>query len=162
MTHNDSEHRLIADIKHLLDADLPDADTRAALQQARIRALNESEKRSPRTPWLEFAVAASLVAVLAVNLPQSKNGSQSAPATALAARKETSTSATAVAVLPQKSPPPMPPTLVRPTDSRLQAKPLATQVSTIDMDLLENLDLYEDTEFYEWLSEQEDQGGIDA
>ena len=161
MTGDNREQQLIADIKHLLDAELPDADTRAALQQARIRALSETAKRQ-RTPWLEFAVAASLVAVVAVNLPQSKTGSKTAPATPLAARKTASSSAAAVAVLPQKTPPPMPPTLVRPTDSRLQAKPLATQVSGIDMDLLENLDLYEDTEFYEWLSEQEGEGVLDA
>lgn len=161
MTHNDSERRLIADIKQLLDAELPDADTRAALQQARIRALNEPGKRQ-RRPWLEFAVAASLLAAVAVNLPESKTDPQSAPATPLAARNTTNTSGTAVAVLPQKPPPPMPPTLVRPTDSRLQAKPVASQAAAVDMDLLENLDLYEDTEFYEWLSEQESQGGLDA
>lgn len=162
MTGNDDNLKLIADIRNVLDATTLDSSTRSALQRARGRALQDGRKTPSHMPWLTFALGASLVAVVAVNLPQSKTGSQSAPATPLAARKTTSTSATAVAVLPQKTPPPMPPTLVRPTDSRLQAKPLATQVSAIDMDLLENLDLYEDTEFYEWLSEQEAQGGLDA
>lgn len=154
MTHNDSERRLIADIKQLLDAELPDADTRAALQQARIRALNEPGKRQ-RRPWLEFAVAASLAAVVAVNLPRSKPDDVATPTTAVA-RAPVSASAVTTAVVPSPAKP------TSPSDVTPQAKPVASQAAAVDMDLLENLELYEETEFYEWLSEQESQGGLDA
>jgi hypothetical protein len=154
MTGDNREHTMIADIKRLLDAELPDADTRAALQQARIRALSATGKRQ-RTPWLEFAVAASLVAVVAVNLPRPKPAAVPAPATAVA-RTPASANAVKTAVTPQ----PVKPT--SPSAATPQAKPVASQATAIDMDLLENLDLYEDTEFYEWLSEQEGEGVLDA
>lgn len=154
MTGDNREQQLIADIRHLLDAELQDADTRAALQQARIRALAGHQKRQ-RTPWLEFALAASLVAVVAVNLPQSKTETRSATVASVAQKAPAASNSKAVAVhQPDKS--------TSPSAATPQAKPIASQAPAIDMDLLENLELYEDTEFYEWLSEQEGQGGLDA
>ncbi len=154
MTADDRERRLIADIKRLLDAELPDAKTRSALQQSRIRALAETGKRQ-RTPWLAFALAASLVAVVAVNLPQSKPGTRPATAAPVAYKAPVTSAGKAVVTsVPDKPTPP--------SSDKPQTKPLAAQAPAIDMDLLENLELYEDTEFYEWLSEQEGQGGLDA
>lgn len=155
MTDTNTEQKMIADIKQLLDADMPDIDTRAALQQARIRALTDSEKHTQRKPWLEFAVAASLVAVVVANLPQSKNDVQSTATTPIAQKTTVSTSTKTVATLPPDKP-------KSPSAVRTQTTPVTSQASAIDIDLLENLDLYEDPEFYEWLSEQEAQGGIDA
>lgn len=154
MTTEDKEQRLIADIKRLLDAEPPDAETRSALQQSRIRALAATGKRQSM-PWLGFALAASLVAVVAVNLPQSKTGTRPDTAAPVVQKAPVTSAGRAVAAsVPDKS--------VSPSAAAPQAKPLSAQTSAIDMDLLENLDLYEDTEFYEWLSEQESQGGLDA
>ena len=154
MTADDREQQLIADIKHLLDSERPDTDTRAALQQARIRALADSGNRQ-RMPWLEFAVAASLVALVAVNLPQSKTDSPSSPGKPVVQKPVSAITGKAVAARQPDKP-------TSPSAATPQAKPLASQAPAIDIDLLENLDLYEDTEFYEWLSEQEGQGGLDA
>lgn len=155
MNPENEETRLIADIKQLLDADLPDVDTRAALQQARIRALNRTENRRQRNHWLEFAVAASLVAVVVVNLPQHKNDDSQSSASVVAQRSDSPIKKPAVAQqqAPTAEPPSRPPAAV---------KPAVVQAAAMDIDLLENLDLYEDTEFYEWLSEQDSLGGLDA
>jgi hypothetical protein len=155
MNPENEETRLIADIKHLLDTDLPDADTRAALQKARIRALSQTEKRRQRSYWLEFAVAASLVAVVVVNLPQHKND-DSRPSVKVVAQQSDSPIKAPAVTQPQvlvAEPPSRPLTAV---------KPAVVQATVTDIDLLENLDLYEDTEFYEWLSEQDSLGGLDA
>ena len=155
MNPENEETRLIADIKHLLDTDLPDADTRAALQKARIRALSQTENRRQRSYWLEFAVAASLVAVVVVNLPQHKND-DSRPSVKVVAQQSDSPIKAPAVTKPQvlaAEPPSRPLTAV---------KPAVVQAAVTDIDLLENLDLYEDTEFYEWLSEQDSLGGLDA
>jgi hypothetical protein len=155
MKPENQETRLVADIKHLLDADLPDADTRAALQKARIRALSRTENRRQRSYWLEFAVAASLVAVVVVNLPQHKNDDSRSSVKVVDQRSDSPIKAPAV-TQPQvlaAEPPSRPLTAV---------KPAVVQAAVTDIDLLENLDLYEDTEFYEWLSEQDSLGGLDA
>lgn len=155
MNPENEETRLIADIKQLLDADLPDVDTRAALQKARIRALNRTENHRQRSYWLEFAVAASLVAVVVVNLPQHKNDDSEPSANVVAQRSDSPIKKPAV-TQPQVLAPEPP---SRPLNA---VKPAVVQATVTDIDLLENLDLYEDTEFYEWLSEQDSQGGLDA
>ena len=155
MNPENEETRLIADIKHRLDAELPDADTRAALQQARIRALSRTDNRRQRSYWLEFAVAASLVAVVVVNLPQHKNDN-SQPSVKAVARSSDS---------PIKEPAVTQPQVLaaeHPSRPLNAVKPVVVQAAVTDIDLLENLDLYEDTEFYEWLSEQDGLGGLDA
>ena len=155
MNPENEETRLIADIKQLLDADLPDVDTRAALQKARIRALNRTENHRQRSYWLEFAVAASLVAVVVVNLPQHKNDDSEPSANVVAQRSDSPIKKPAV-TQPQVLAPEPP---SRPLNA---VKPAVVQAAVTDIDLLENLDLYEDTEFYEWLSEQDSLGGLDA
>lgn len=155
MNAENEDNRLIVDIKHLLDAGLPDVDTRAALQKARIRALSRTENRRQRSYWLEFAVAASLVAVVVVNLPQHKND-DSQPSVKVVAQRSDSPIKEPTITQPQVmvSEPPSRPTA--------EVKPAIVQAAAMDTDLLENLDLYEDTEFYEWLSEQDGLGGLDA
>ncbi|MEY3372525.1 MAG: hypothetical protein RLZZ537_993 [Pseudomonadota bacterium] len=139
MTGTDDD-KLIRDIRQVLDANPPDADTRLALQNARAKALAPETKRAWRLPWLEFAVSASLVAVLAIAIPRppapvktpqtlADAGKPAAPATATAAKPVVKTPPAAV---------------------------------TADADLLENLELYEDAEFYQWLSEQDGEGAQDA
>lgn len=155
MNPENEETRLIANIKQLLDADLPDVDTRAALQKARIHALSRTENRRQRNYWLEFAVAASLVAVVVVNLPQHKND-VGKPAVKIVSQRSEAPIKTPAVTQPQvlaPEPPSQPTSIV---------KPAVVQTAVMDIDLLENLDLYEDTEFYEWLSEQDGLGGLDA
>jgi hypothetical protein len=152
MTGNDDNLKLIADIREVLDRTPLDASARAALQRARGRALQNGGKNPGHMPWLTFALGASLTAVVAVNLPQSKPDSRPAPATPVV---RNASAGKAVAALASDKP-------ISPSAAKPQAKPLAAQAPAIDIDLLENLDLYEDAEFYEWLSEQEAQGGLDA
>lgn len=136
-TEHDS---LISDIRQVLDDNPPDAETRLALQRARARALTPKSKRSWRLPWLEFAVSASLVAVLAVTLPRPPVAVKAPQPVAAAGNPAPATTATA-------------------------AKPAVKTVPesvAADADLLENLELYEDAEFYQWLSEQDGEGVHDA
>ncbi len=142
------EQRLIADIKQVLESQTLDSDARLALQKARALALAKSTTSWHKLPWLPFAVTASLIAVLAINLPTNKTEQ------ALVAKPETEA-------------------LNNPL-SKVSAKPIATVVekpvaiksvavkASVDEDLLENLELYEDAEFYQWLSEQDSQGATDA
>lgn len=139
MTGSD-DAQLIQDIRQVLDANPPDADTRRALQHARAKALAPESKRAWRLPWLEVAVSASLVAVLAITLPRQPVALKPPPAVAAAGKPAAPATATA-------------------------AKPvLKTPPATVaaDADLLENLELYEDAEFYQWLSEQDGEGAQDA
>jgi hypothetical protein len=138
MTGTD-DNQLTQDIRQVLDANPPDAETRKALQLARARALTPEQKRTWRMPWLEFAVSAALVAVLALALPRQPTAVK--PPQAVAAVKPT------------------------PAASATATKPaLNTTPATVaaDADLLENLELYEDAEFYQWLSEQDGEGAQDA
>jgi hypothetical protein len=139
MTGSD-DAQLIQDIRQVLDANPPDADTRRALQHARAKALAPESKRAWRLPWLEVAVSASLAAVLAITLPRQPVALKPPPAVAAAGKPAAPATATA-------------------------AKPvLKTPPATVaaDADLLENLELYEDAEFYQWLSEQDGEGAHDA
>lgn len=139
MTGSDDD-KLIRDIRQVLDANPSDAETRHALQRVRARALTAATKRSWRMPWIEFALAATLVAVLAVNLP----GRPSAV-------KDRQTQPVAVAAKPSPAAKPA-----------AQSAPVAASGIPPDADLLENLELYEDAEFYQWLSEQDGEGVQDA
>ncbi len=142
------DKQLIADIKQLLDSQTLDSDTRLALQKARATAFSREAKSWWQLPWLQFAVSASLIAVLAINLPNRK----SAPT--LAIKPET----VAVSYSPIKEPVKVVATTV---EQPTAIKSTALQAS-VDIDLLENLELYEDAEFYQWLSEQDTQGVSDA
>lgn len=131
---------LIRDIRQVLDANPPDADARRALQHARARALAPEARRGWRLPWLEVAVSASLVAVLAITLPRPPTAVKPQATVAAAGNPAPATAATA-------------------------AKPAvktAPEAAVADADLLENLELYEDAEFYQWLSEQDGEGAQDA
>lgn len=155
MTEKNKEQHMIANIKRMLDDNRLDVDTRAALQQARIRALAKTAKYQKPQRWLEFALAASLVAILAINLPYIKND---APSTGETLKPKTPSLAinTKTRSDQHSIKPKQIPASVATTQTN------TNQAETIDMDLLENLDLYEDTEFYQWLSEQEAQGDLDA
>lgn len=137
-----TDETLIHDIRQVLDANPPDAETRNALQRARACALTPEQKRTWRLPWLEFAVTASLIAVLAINLP----GRQASVKT-----PQPSPIATAGKSVP-----------ATPTTATSTATKAAPATATADADLLENLELYEDAEFYQWLSEQDAEGAQDA
>ena len=155
MSNDNKEQNMIAEIKRLLDADIPDHETRVALQKARIQALAGTEKRWQRNHWLEFGFAATLLAVIAINLPQPKSTVPTVPPS-LVDNKPIAIVSTNTNTVQQVNKP-------KRTSSNLpSAAPIANQAESIDMDLLENLDLYQDSEFYEWLSEQEAQGVIDA
>ena len=125
-TEHDS---LIRDIRQVLDANPPDADSRRALQLARAKALTPEAKRAWRLPWLEVAVSASLVAVLAVTLPRPPAAVKAPQPVAAAGKPAPAATATAKAAKP--------------------AVKAAPETAAADADLLENL------EFYEWLSQQE-------
>jgi hypothetical protein len=90
-------------------------------------------------PWLEFALASTLVAVLAVNLTDRPSTVKDRPSQAV-----TATTQPAAAKSPVKS------------------SPVADPGELPDADLLENLELYEDADFYQWLSEQDGEGALDA
>ena len=144
---NNDEH-FAQQIKQQLDAHKLDADTRLALQQVRAKALSVSARRSWRLPWLEFAVTASLLTVLAINFPAIKPAKvpeKIAPNTAQTTQKRSA---------PSAAPPNKTPT------KTAAGKPVIP--SAADAELLENLELYEDAEFYQWLSEQPQQGAHDA
>jgi len=109
-------------------------------------------------PWLQVALGASLAAVLAVNLPEREKHAQG------------SGGANAVAVAE-----PMPAGAAETLSKPASAKPVIADVPDarpvtvatvpapgVDADLLENLEMYEDAEFYQWLSEQDAEGAIDA
>ncbi len=142
------EQRLIGNIKHLLESQTLDSGTRLALQKARTLALANSSLSWWQWPWLQFAVSASLIAVLAINLPNKS----SAPTHAI--KSET----VAVNYSPSKEPVKVIATTV---EQPTVIKSTAVQAS-VDIDLLENLELYEDAEFYQWLSEQDTKGVSDA
>lgn len=136
-----TDETLIQNIRQVLDANPPDAETRGALQRARARALTPEQKRTWRMPWLEFAVTASLIAVLAINLPgrpASVKTPQPSPIAATGKSVPATTTATSTATKAAPAP------------------------AAADADLLENLELYEDAEFYQWLSEQDAEGAQDA
>lgn len=135
MTGSDDD-QLIQDIRQVLDANPPDAESRRALQHARAKALTPESNRAWRLPWLEVAVSASLVAVLAVTLPRQPVALKPPPAVAAAGKPAAPATATAAKPVVKTSP--------------------ATVAA--DADLLENLELYEDAEFYQWLSEQDGEG----
>ena len=157
MSEHPDDARLIGQIRQHLERDLPDADTRAALQQARIRALAAHNGRSRRAPWLGFAVAASLLAVVLVKLPNTGTDASRLLANQDGPAKSTPAVATDTASKPAANTPTAGKTAGKPTAAA--GKPTSPAP---DLDLLENLELYEDTEFYEWLSEQDGQGGLDA
>jgi hypothetical protein len=139
MTSSDND-KLIRDIRQMLDANPPDTETRHALQRVRAKVLTTGTKRSWRIPWLEFALAATLVAVLAVNLPGKP-----------AAITDRQAQSSAVATKPS--------TVAKPVH---KTAPTSDTDTSIDADLLENLELYEDADFYQWLSEQDGEGALDA
>lgn len=137
-----TDESLIQNIRQVLDAYPPDAETRGALQRARARALTPEQKRTWRMPWLEFAVTASLIAVLAINLPGRQAPVKSAQPSPIAAAGKSVPATTASTAAPATKAAPAP--------------------AAADADLLENLELYEDAEFYQWLSEQDAEGAQDA
>lgn len=151
MTGNDEHLKLIADIRKVLDEATLDADSRAALQRARGHALQNSRRKSWRMPWLQFALGTSLLAVLAVNLPERGMLSDGQgpthqvaviePAPAKAANTTSKTEA---------------------VKSKTPAESVAAASAAMDADLLENLEMYEDAEFYQWLSEQDAEGASDV
>lgn len=142
------QQRLIADIKQALENQTLDSDTRLALQKARARALQKSSAPWRTLPWFKFAMTASLFAVLAINLPNKK----SVPT--LVTKPETVAANTA----PSKS---LVKPIITPVKKPVEVKAVSTEPSA-DADLLENMELYEDAEFYQWLSEQDTQGVTDA
>jgi hypothetical protein len=133
------EDKLTRDIRQVLDDNPPDADTRHALQRIRGKALASDAKRSRRTPWLEFALASTLVAVLAVNLTGRSSNVKDRPSQAVTATTQPA-----------------------PAKSTIKSSPVADTGALPDADLLENLELYEDADFYQWLSEQDSEGALDA
>ena len=157
MSEHPDDARLIGQIRQHLERDLPDADTRAALQQARIKALAADHGRPRRAPWLGFAVAASLLAVVLVKLPNAETDA----GRLLANHNNTAKSTPAVATHTDSKPAANTQTASKTADKPASAAAKPTGPAA-DLDLLENLELYEDTEFYEWLSEQDGQGGLDA
>jgi hypothetical protein len=143
---NGNDDTFIQQVVQVLDAHPADADARAALQRARGNALTTSPRARRRIPWLPFAVTASLLTVLALNLPQQKPHTMpQKPAVSLA-------TGPAKASAPAASP-------AKPAQ-QVQKNPVES--ANADADLLENLDMYEDAEFYQWLSEQSGQGAHDA
>jgi hypothetical protein len=158
MTGNDDNLKLITDIRRVLDDTPLDADSRAALQRARGHALQAGRRRAWRMPWLQVALGASLAAVLAVNLPERGKLFDDAETTKQVASAEpTPATSPALSSNPKQAP-------VRPASTKQEdAKPAAiASVPAADADLLENLEMYEDAEFYQWLSEQDAEGAIDA
>jgi len=140
-THDPNEHRFIEQINTLLDANTADADDRKALQQARARALQATPKRGASMPWMAFALSAALATVLVVNLPgKAPNVATQTPAQSKASVGTAQSAAS----------------------NGTAKKSAATAVSALELDLIENLELYEDVEFYQWLSEQSEQGAHDA
>jgi len=137
-THDPNEKRFIEQINTLLDASAVDADERKALQQARMRALQAYPKRGAPLPWMAFALSAALAAVLVVNLPGK----------------------TPVAVNQAKTPANTTAKPSKPAVNNTATK--SASASALELDLIENLELYEDAEFYQWLSEQSEQGAHDA
>jgi hypothetical protein len=158
MTGNDDNLKLITDIRRVLDDTPLDADSRAALQRARGHALQAGRRRAWRMPWLQVALGASLAAVLAVNLPERGKLFDDAETVKHVASAEPSPATSpAIASKPKQAP-------VRPASTKQEdAKPaVIASVPAVDADLLENLEMYEDAEFYQWLSEQDAEGAIDA
>lgn len=143
---NGNDDRFIQQVVQVLDANPADADARAALQRARGKALTASPQARRRMPWLPFAVTASLLTVVALNMPQQKPSTAPQKPTASLASSKTNTSAPASI----------------PAKPAQQAKKTPVESTPADADLLENLDMYEDAEFYQWLSEQSGQGAHDA
>ena len=134
MTGNDEQLKLITDIRRVLDDAPLDVDSRAALQRARGHALQAGRRRAWHAPWLQVALGASLLAVLAISLPHREQHALGTGA------------ANPVAVA-----------------EPMTAIPAAiASVPAVDADLLENLEFYEDAEFYQWLSEQDAEGASDA
>jgi hypothetical protein len=146
------DQQLIADIKQQLDSQTLDSNTRIALQKARATALAKPATSWRPLPWLPFAVTASLIAVLAINLPSKKSGP------AHNAKPETVATTNTTPTTPKQSPEK---SVVSSTQQSAALKAATTEPSA-DADLLENLELYEDGEFYQWLSEQDTQGVTDA
>ncbi len=140
-THDPNEHRLIEQINALLDANRANTDERKALQLARSRALLTQPKRGAPLPWMAFALSAAFATVIVVNLPgkhpivAKQAITQSKPPTA--------------SVSPANNNP-------------VSTKSATSATSALDLDLIENMELYEDAEFYQWLSEQSAQGAHDA
>lgn len=158
MNGNDEQLKLITDIRRVLDDTPLDADSRTALQRARGHALQAGRRRAWRMPWLQVALGASLAAVLAVNLPEHEQRAEGiGSANAVASAEPTPATSPAIASKPKQAP-------VRPASSKQEdAKPAAiASAPAVDADLLENLEMYEDAEFYQWLSEQDAEGAIDA
>jgi len=133
------EDKLTRDIRQVLDDNPPDADTRHALQRIRGKVLASDAKRPRRTPWLKFALASTLVAVLAVNLTGRPGTVKDRPSQAVTATTQPA-----------------------PAKSTVKSSPVADTGALPDADLLENLELYEDADFYQWLSEQDGEGALDA
>jgi hypothetical protein len=142
----------------VLDHTPLDADSRAALQRARGHALQAGRRRAWRMPWLQVALGASLAAVLAVNLPEREQRAEGiGNANAVASAEPSPATSPTIASKPKQAP-------VRPASIKQEdAKPaVIASVPAVDADLLENLEMYEDAEFYQWLSEQDAEGAIDA
>ena len=158
MTGNEENTRLIADIRKLLDQTPLDTDSRAALQRARGHALQKGRRRAWHVPWLQVALGASLLAVLAISLPhREQHALGTGAANPVAVAEPMPAMSPAIATKPEDTP-------VRPVSTnQVDAKPAAiASVPAMDADLLENLEFYEDAEFYQWLSEQDAEGASDA
>ena len=158
MTGNDEQLKLITDIRRVLDDTPLDADSRAALQRARGHALQAGRRRAWHAPWLQVALGASLLAVLAISLPhREQHALGTGAANPVAVAEPTPAISPAIATKPEDTP-------VRPVSTKqVNAKPAAiASVPAVDADLLENLEFYEDAEFYQWLSEQDAEGASDA
>lgn len=140
------EEKLIGTVRQVLDSSQPDADSRRALQIARGQALSAHKHVRQRMPWLPFAVSACLLVVLALNIPTAKMVKPSTkPANTVAKAEPTQAAKSTKSAKPAETAP------VNPASK-----------APIDAELLENLELYEDAEFYQWLSEQPKQGAHDA
>ncbi|MBP7369862.1 MAG: hypothetical protein KA902_00325 [Arenimonas sp.] len=144
------EQRLIADIKQILDSQPLDQDSRFALQKARAQALTNPSRSCRQLPWLPFAFTACLIAILAINLPSKAPSPASAPKPKISVvsvnNPPTKVSAKPIATIVEKP----------------VATNSATSLSSADADLLDNLEFYEDVEFYQWLAEQDNHGVADA
>jgi hypothetical protein len=158
MTGNEENTKLIADIRRVLDDTPLDADSRAALQRARGHALQNGRRRAWHMPWLQVALGAALLAVLAINLPERGNlFDDTDTAKQVVSAEPAPAMPPAIATKPMQAP-------LRPASTEQEdAKPVAiVSVQAADADLLENLEMYEDAEFYQWLSEQDAEGASDV
>ena len=136
MTGNEENTRLIADIRKLLDQTPLDTDSRAALQRARGHALEAGRRRAWHAPWLQVALGASLLAVLAISLPhREQHALGTGAANPVAVAEPMPAMPPAIATKPEDTP-------VRPVSTKqVNATPAAiASVPALAADLLENLE----------------------